>query len=115
VAVAIALWDMLQDNPPKPFHIDSPGDLGIVHCRGTEVALGSNPVRGIVWAGALGGPGVIPIVKASLLGSSNVLHQIICRLVSDVCVLLQEERVLGDLCSYVIGRVLGVRDTKREI
>jgi len=78
VAITIAFWDVLQDDPPVTFHVDSPGDLGVVHDGGTEVALRSNPVASIIGRRSLGGTSVVLVVKMFLLLLDNVLHQIIC-------------------------------------
>ena len=115
VAVAVALGDVLEDDPPVALNVDSPGDLGVVNLGGAEVALGPDPVGGVVGRGALGGSGVVLVVKVFLLFLGDVLDQVIGRLVSNVSILLQEESILRDLVSDVIGRVLRVQDTVGKV
>jgi len=45
----------------------------------------------------------------------DVLNKVISRLISDICVLLQEESILRDLVSNVISRVLLIDNTIRKI
>merc|ERR1712080_398811 len=115
VAVAVALWDVLEDDPPVALNVDGPGDLSVVNLRGAEVALGPDPVGGVVGRGALGGSGVVLVVKVFLLFLGDVLDQVIGGLVSNVSILLQEESILRDLVSDVIGRVLRVQDTVGKV
>lgn len=115
VTVAVALWDVLQDDPPVTLNIDSPGDLGVVNIGGTEVTLGSDPVSGVVLAGSLAGSSVVAVVETLLLSLGDHLHQVVGTLVSDVGVLLQEESVLADLSGDVVGGVLLVQDTVGKI
>ena len=115
VAVAVPLGDVLEDDPPVSLHIDGPGDLGVVHVGGTEVALGSDPVTGVILAGSLAGPGVVGVVEALLLRLGDGLHEIVSALVSNVSVLLEEESVLADLDSDVVGGVLLVEDTVGQV
>ena len=115
VAVAVALGDVLEDDPPVALNVDSPGDLGVVNLGGTKVALGPDPVGGVVGRGALGGAGVVLVVKVFLLFLGDVLDQVIGRLVSNVSILLQEESILRDLVSDVIGGVLRVQDTVGKV
>merc|ERR1719361_2632885 len=77
VTVPVTLGDVLEDDPPVSLNIDSPGDLGVVHVGRTEVALGSDPVSGVVLAGSLAGPGVVGVVEALLLRLSDHLHEVV--------------------------------------
>jgi hypothetical protein len=62
----------------------------------------------IIGRGSLGSASIVFIIKGSFLGSNDVLNQVIGRLVSDIRVFFEENRVLGDLIGdFVIG-VLGV-------
>jgi len=115
VTVAVALRDVLQDDPPVTLNIDSPGDLGVVNIGGTEVTLGSDPVTGVVLAGSLAGSSVVAVVETLLLRFGDDLHQVVSTLVSDVGVLLQEDSVLADLSGDVVGGVLLVQDTVGKI
>jgi len=115
VTVAVALRDVLQDDPPVTLNIDSPGDLGVVNIGGTEVTLGSDPVTGVVLAGSLAGSSVVAVVEVFLLRLGDHLHEVVSTLVSDVGVLLQEESVLADLGGDVVGGILLVQDTVGEI
>jgi len=115
VTVAVALRDVLQDDPPVTLNIDSPGDLGVVNIGGTEVTLGSDPVTGVVLAGSLAGSSVVAVVETLLLRLGDNLHQVVSTLVSDVGVLLQEDSVLADLSGDVVGGVLLVQDTVGKI
>jgi len=45
----------------------------------------------------------------------DVLNKVISRLISDICILLQEESILRDLVSNVISRVLLINNTIRKI
>jgi len=45
----------------------------------------------------------------------DVLDKVISRLISNICVLLQEESILRDLVSNVISRVLLINNTIRKI
>jgi len=115
VTVAIALRDVLQDDPPVTLNIDSPGDLGVVNIGGAKVTLGSDPVSGVVLAGSLAGSSVVAVVEMFLLRLGDHLHEVVSTLVSDVGVLLQEESVLADLGGDVVGGILLVQDTVGEI
>jgi len=115
VTVAVALRDVLEDDPPVTLNIDSPGDLGVVNIGGTEITLGSDPVTGVVLAGSLAGASVVAVVETLLLRLGDHLHQVVSTLVSDVRVLLQEESVLADLGGDVVGGVLLVQDTVGKI
>ena len=115
VAVAVALGDVLEDDPPVALNIHCSGDLGVVNVGGAEIALGSDPVGGVVRRGALGGTSVVLVVKGLFLFLGDVLDQVIGRLVSNVSILLQEESILRDLVSDVIGRVLRVQDTVGKV
>jgi len=115
VTVAVTLRDVLQDDPPVTLNIDSPGDLGVVNVGGTEVALRSDPVAGIVLAGSLAGSGVVGVVEGLLLWLGDHLHEVVSALVSDVSVLLQEESVLADLDSDVVGGVLLIQHTVGKV
>ena len=115
VAIAVTLRDVLQDDPPVALHVDGPGDLGVVHVAGAEISLGSNPVACVILAGPLAGAGVVTVVKALLLGLGDSVHEVIGALVGDVGVLLEEERVLGDLERDVVGGILLVHDTEGEV
>jgi len=115
VTVSISLRDVLQDDPPVTLNIDSPGDLGVVNIRGAKVTLRSDPVSGVVLAGALAGSSVVAVVETLLLWLGDHLHEVVSTLVSDVGVLLQEESVLADLGGDVVGGILLVQDTVGEI
>ena len=115
VTVAIALRNVLQDDPPVTLNIDSPGDLGVVNIGGAKVTLRSDPVSGVVLAGSLAGASVVAVVEALLLRLGDHLHEVVSTLVSDVGVLLQEESVLADLGGDVVSGILLVQDTVGEI
>ena len=115
VTVAVTLGDVLEDDPPVTLNIDSPGDLGVVNIGGTEVTLGSDPVSGVVLAGALAGSSVVAVVEVLLLRLGDHLHEVVSALVSNVGVLLQEESVLADLGGDVVGGILLVQDTVGKI
>jgi len=115
VTVAVSLRDVLQDDPPVTLNIDGPGDLGVVNIGGTKVTLGSDPVSGVVLAGSLAGSSVVAVVEMFLLRLGDPIHQVVSTLVSNVGVLLQEERVLADLGGDVVSGILLVQDTVGEI
>lgn len=115
VSVSVLLGDVLQDDPPVALDIDGAPDLGVPNVRGAEVALGSNPVGGVIGGGALGGTSVVAVVKGGLLGSGDMLHQVVSALVSHIRVLFKEDRVLRDLVGDLVLRVLGVLDTEGQV
>ena len=115
VTIAVVLGDVLEDNAPISLNVDSPLDLGVVDMGGAEVALGSDPVAGIIGGGALGSTSVVVVVEGVLLVGGDVLDEVVGRLVGDVAVLLQEDRVLADLVGDVVGRVLGVLQAEGEV
>ena len=115
MTIAVTLGDVLEDDPPVALHVDGPGDLGVVNVAWAEVSLGSNPVAGVVLAGSLAGAGVVTIVEALLLGLGYSVHEVIGALVGDVGVLLEEERVLGDLEGNVVSGILFVHDTEGKV
>jgi hypothetical protein len=88
VTVAVVFRDVLKDNTPEAFDINGPTDLDVVDLTGAQVALGSNPVTDVIWTGSLGGSSIVVVVEALLLVGSDVVHQVIGRLVSHVGVLL---------------------------
>jgi hypothetical protein len=108
VTVSVVFGNMLEDNSPVPFNIDSTFDFGIFNSGGAKVALGSNPMGSIIGRGSLGSSSVIFVVESSLLRSNDVLNQVIGRLVSDIRVFFQENRVLGDLVSDFIVGILSI-------
>ena len=115
VAVAVALRDVLEDDPPVALNIHCSGDLGVVDVRGAEIALGSDPVGGVVRRGALGGTSVVLVVKGLFLFLGDVLDQVIGRLVSNVSILLQEESILRDLVRDVVRGIFRVQDTVGKV
>ena len=115
MTIAITLGDVLEDDSPVALHVDGPGDLGVIHLTGAEVALGPDPVTGVVLAGSLAGAGVVAVVEALFLGLCDSVDEVVGTLVGDVGILLEEERVLGDLESDVVGGVLLVDDAEGEV
>jgi len=115
VTVSVSLRDVLEDDPPVTFNIDSTGDLSVVNVRRAKVTLRSNPVRGVIRRWSLGSSRVILVVKRLFLRLGDVLNKVISRLISNICVLLQEESILRDLVSNVISRVLLINNTIRKI
>jgi len=77
VAISVSLGDVLQDYSPVALNIDSTGDLSVVNIAGAEVALGSNPVTGVIGRGSLGGSGVVLVVEGLLLGLGDILDEVI--------------------------------------
>jgi hypothetical protein len=115
LAVAVLLGDVLKDNAPVALNVDSALDLGVVDDRGAEVALGAGPVGKVKGRGALGGAGVVLVVKGVLLISGDVVNQVVSRLVGHVGVLLQEDGILADLVSDLVLGVLGVLQTEGKV
>ena len=107
--------DVLKDDPPVSLHVDGAGDLGVVDVAGAKVALGPDPVTGVVGAGALAGPGVVLVVEGLLLLPGNVLNEVVSRLVGHVGILLKEEGILRNLVGDVVGGVLGVQDAIGQV
>ena len=115
VAVAVLLGGVLKDDAPVALHIDGAADAGVVDLGGAEVALGAGPVGDVVGAGALGGAGVVAVVEGVLLVASDVLDEVVGRLVGHVGVLLQEDGVLADLVGDLVLGVLGVLQTEGKV
>jgi len=115
VTIAIAVGDVLEDDSPVALNIDSAGDLGIVNIRGAEVSLRSNPVRSIILAWSLGCSSVVAVVEMFFLRLGNAINKVISRLVSNVSILLEEESILRDLDSDVIGWILLVNNTVGKV
>jgi len=115
VTISISVRNVLENDSPVALNIDSAGDLGIVNIRGTEVSLRSNPVGSVILAWSLGCSGVVAVVKVFLLRLGNAINKVISRLVSNVSILLEEESILGDLSSNVIGWILLVNDTVGKV
>lgn len=115
VAVAVALGDVLEDDPPVALNIHCSGDLGVVDVGGAKVALRSNPVGGVIRRGALGGTTVVLVVKVFFLLLGDVLDQVVGGLVSNVSILLQEESILRDLVGDIVCGILRVQDTVGKV
>jgi hypothetical protein len=111
VPISIIFGDMLQDNAPITFNIDSPFDFGVGDVRGTKVAFGSDPVGGIIGRRTLWGSGVVVIVEGGFLRSNDVFNQVIGRLIGHIRVLFQENGILGNLVSDIVFRILGILNT----
>jgi len=115
VAVAVALGDVLEDDPPVALNVHCSGDLGVVDVGGAKVALRSNPVGGVVRRGALGGTSVVLVVKVFFLLLGDVLDQVVGGLVSNVSILLQEKSILRDLVRDIVCGILRVEDTVGKV
>ena len=115
VTVTITIRDVLEDDSPVALDIDSAGDLGVVHIRGAEISLRSNPVAGVILGWSLASSSVVVVVKVLLLRLGNTINKIISGLVSNVSILLKEESVLTDLGGHIIGGVLLVHHTVGKI
>lgn len=48
VTVSVSLWDVLEDDSPVSFNIDSASDLGVINIRGAKITLGSDPVSCVI-------------------------------------------------------------------
>jgi len=48
VTISVSLRDVLEDDSPVSFNIDSTGDLGVVNIGGAKVTLRSNPMSGVI-------------------------------------------------------------------
>ena len=70
---------------------------------------------GIIGAWPLRSTSVVRVVKAVLLGSSDVLNQIVSRLVCHIRVLLEEDGVLRNLVGDLVVRVLGVFEAEGQV
>lgn len=108
MTIRVVFGDVLEDDAPVTLDVDSALDFGISHLRGAEVALRPDPVGGVIGRGALGSSGVIIVIKSGFLISSDVLNQIVSRLVSHIRVLFQENGVLRDLVGHLVIGVFGV-------
>lgn len=115
LSVAVLLRDVLQDDPPETLDVDGATDLGVVDVRGAEVALGSDPVRGVIGRRSLGGTRVVAVVEGVLLVLGDVLNQVVGALVSHVGVLLQEDGVVADLGGDLVLGVLGVNEAEGKV
>jgi len=115
LAVTVLLRDVLKNDPPESLDVDGSPDLGVVHVGGAEVALGSNPVGGVVGRRSLGGSSVVAVVEGVLLVLGDVLHEVVGALVGHVGVLLQENGVMADLGGDLVLGVLGVDETEGKV
>jgi len=48
VTVSVSLRDVLEDDSPVSFNIDSTSDLGVINIRGAKITLRSNPVSCVI-------------------------------------------------------------------
>jgi len=48
VTVSVSLRDVLEDDSPVSFDIDSASDLGVINIRGAKITLRSNPVSCVI-------------------------------------------------------------------
>jgi len=48
VTVSVPLRDVLEDDSPVSFNIDSASDLGVINIRGAKITLRSNPVSCVI-------------------------------------------------------------------
>jgi len=48
VTVSVSLRDVLEDDSPVSFNIDSASDLGVINVRGAKITLGSDPVSCVI-------------------------------------------------------------------
>ena len=115
LSVTVLLGDVLQDDSPEAFDVYGAADLGVVDVRGAQVALGSDPVGGVIGRGSLGGSGVVAIVERVLLVLGDVLDQVVGALIGHVGVLLQEDGVVTDLGGDLVLGVLGVDEAEGEV
>ena len=70
---------------------------------------------GIIGAWPLRSTSVVRVVKAVLLGSGDVLNQIVSRLVCHIRVLLEEDRVLRNLVGNLVVWVLRVFNAEGQV
>jgi hypothetical protein len=104
VTIGVVFGDMLENHSPVAFDVDGTFDFGVFDSGGAKVSLRSDPVGSVIGRRSLGSSSVIIVIEGSLLGSNDVLDQVISRLVSDIGVFFQENGVLGDLVSdFVVG------------
>ena len=115
LAVAVFLWDVLEDDAPEALDVDGASDLGVVDVGRAEVTLRSDPVGGVVRGGSLGSSGVVAVVEGVLLILGDVFDQVVGALVGDVRVLLEEDRIVADLGGDLVFGVLGVDQTEGEV
>jgi len=115
VTIRVVLRNVLQNHAPVPFNIDGPLDLAVHDLGGAQVALGADPVAGIIRRGSLGSSSVVLVVKSGFLVSGDVFNQIIGALVGHVAVLLEEDGVLRDLVGDVVVGVFGVLEAVGKV
>lgn len=77
MTIGVVFGNVLENNAPVTFDVDGTLDLGVGHVRGAQVALGSDPVGGVVRRGSFGSSGVVIVVEGGFLVGSDVLNQII--------------------------------------
>ena len=58
---------------------------------------------------------IIFVVEGSFLRSNDVLDQVISRLISNIRVFFQENRVLGDLVGYLVFGILDISQTVGKV
>ena len=104
VTISVVFGDVLENDTPVSFNVDSTFDFGVFNCGGAKVTFRSDPVGSIIGRRSLGSSSVVFVIEGSFLRSNDVLNQVIGGLVGDIRVLFQENGVLGDLVSdFVIG------------
>ena len=94
MTIRVVFGNMLENNSPVPFNIDSPPDLAVNHLGWAQVTFGSDPVAGIIGRRSLGSSSVVLVVKSGFLVSGDMFDKVVGALVGHVRVLLQEDGVL---------------------
>ena len=104
VTISVVFGDVLENDTPVSFNVDSTFDFGVFNCGWAKVTFRSDPVGSIIGRRSLGSSSIVFVIEGSFLRSNDVLNQVIGGLVGNIGVLFQENGVLGDLVSdFVVG------------
>lgn len=115
VSISVVFGDVLKDNAPIPLNVDSTFNLDVVNIAWAQIALRSDPVGRIIRTMTLGSTSVVVVVETVFLVGSDVVDQIIGRLVSHIRVLLQEDWILADLVGDVVLGIFGIFQTEGQV
>jgi hypothetical protein len=99
---------VVDNDSPIPIDVTSTLGHSIEDLWRTQVPIGTDPMGGVIRTEALGGSGVILVIKGLLLELVHVLNQVIGRLVGYIGEFLVKQVVLRDgMFDFIFG-VVGV-------
>lgn len=115
MSIAVILGNVLQNDSPEPFNVQSTMDLDIIDLTGAKVAFRSDPVTGVIRTGSFGSSSIVVVVEAGFLWGDDDINQIIGRLISDISVLFQEDGILADFVSDFVVGIFWIFNAERHI